>query len=69
MDGFPSDTRKSFKYLKDSIKDRTSTVIFRNIPFGTFSIIAFHDENNNGKFDKTWYGMPKEGVGVPNNPN
>ena len=35
---------------------------------GTYSAVAYHDENGNKKFDKNWIGIPTEGFGVSNNP-
>ena len=38
-----------------------------NVPAGTYAIIAFQDENNNGKLDKNLFGIPKERYGFSNN--
>jgi uncharacterized protein (DUF2141 family) len=35
---------------------------------GTYAIAVYHDENGNGKFDRSWTGLPTEGFGVSNNP-
>lgn len=35
---------------------------------GTYAIAVYHDENDNGKFDRSWSGLPSEGFGVSNNP-
>jgi uncharacterized protein (DUF2141 family) len=43
-------------------------VVFRNIAPGTIAVSAFHDENDNGRFDTNFVGMPLEGVGLSNNP-
>ncbi len=40
---------------------------FINIPKGKYSIALFHDENNNGKLDKNFFGLPEEGHGFSNN--
>jgi uncharacterized protein (DUF2141 family) len=31
---------------------------------GDYAISVFHDENSNGKLDRNFMGMPKEGVGI-----
>ena len=36
---------------------------------GIYAATAYHDENDNGKFDKNWAGLPLEGFGVSNNPS
>ena len=33
---------------------------------GRYALIAFHDENNNGEFDRTVVGLPAEGLGFSN---
>ena len=44
-----------------------STVVFENLESGTYSILCFHDRNNNGKMDFKDNGMPMEDYGVSNN--
>ena len=38
-----------------------------DLPEGRYAIKAFHDVNDNGKFDFNWAGMPKEPDGFSNN--
>ncbi len=33
---------------------------------GQYAIATYHDENGNGKFDRTWIGWPDEGLGFSN---
>jgi uncharacterized protein (DUF2141 family) len=49
------------------IKDGKATVSFEDIPYGTFAVKTFHDENSNGKLDTNFVGYPKEGFGFSNN--
>ena len=41
---------------------------FKNLPAGTYAIRLMHDENDNGKLDTNFVGMPTEGYGYSNNP-
>jgi uncharacterized protein (DUF2141 family) len=43
-------------------------VVFENVPFGNYAVSVLHDENSNGKMDKGFLGIPKEGFGTSNNP-
>ena len=45
------------------------TVLVRidGVPPGTYAAQAFHDENGNGKLDRTMLGLPKEAMGFSNN--
>jgi uncharacterized protein (DUF2141 family) len=69
--GFPDDTSKAIR--QDSVeidpKTMSAQVTFKNLPQGTFAISVLHDENGNGKMDKNFVGMPKEGYGASNNPS
>lgn len=35
---------------------------------GTFALAAYHDEDGDGRFDRTFLGLPAEGYGFSNNP-
>lgn len=50
-----------------TIEAGVSTVIFENIPVGTYAIVCFHDANENGKMDFQENGMPIESYGTSNN--
>jgi len=41
--------------------------VFRGISPGTYGLSAFHDENNNGKLDTNFLGMPVEDYCASNN--
>ena len=45
-------------------------IVTINIPIATLGPLAvatFHDENDNGKLDFNFIGIPKEGTGASNN--
>ena len=42
------------------IVDGQATVTFEDVPFGTYAISSFHDENSNDKLDTGVFGIPKE---------
>ncbi|NRB48077.1 MAG: DUF2141 domain-containing protein [Saprospiraceae bacterium] len=45
----------------------TMTVSLQDIPFGTYAISLFHDQNGNGKLDSNWMKIPKEPYGFSRN--
>lgn len=49
------------------IVDGKSTVTFENVEPGDYSVLCFHDKNNNGKMDFQENGMPLEDYGASNN--
>ncbi|HEX3485083.1 MAG TPA: DUF2141 domain-containing protein [Micropepsaceae bacterium] len=46
-----------------------TTTIIDNIPAGTYAAQVFLDENDNDDLDRTFIGIPEEGVGFSNNPS
>jgi uncharacterized protein (DUF2141 family) len=65
--GFPDTPEEAELMLSSKIVSRNADFIFKIIP-GKYAIAILHDENSDGKINKTWYGKPKEGFGVSNNP-
>ena len=65
---FPEHDEKAFKRGEVlSISDAKAEIDFTGIPPGKYALVCYHDENNNGKFDRNVLGMPKEGYGFSNN--
>jgi uncharacterized protein (DUF2141 family) len=67
-EGFPSDTRAAVIYKAAIDPDtRASRLVIEGLPPGDCAVMAFHDENGNGKLDKNLVGIPKEDYGASNN--
>ena len=58
---------KTYKGVVADIDDNKSTVVFNNVPKGVYAISFIHDENDNGKMDTNFMGIPKEDYGCSNN--
>lgn len=43
------------------------TVVFENLKPGDYAVSVIHDKNDNGKLDKNFIGIPKEGFAFGNN--
>ena len=59
--------KKAFKINSSTIKYNTATVVFNDLSKSEYTVMVYHDENNNGKLDKNFIGMPKEAVACSNN--
>ena len=46
----------------------TVTSVFRDLPPGRYAVIAYHDENGDGKLNLRFGMFPIEGRGLSNNP-
>lgn len=66
--GFPDKPERALARRVRKISSTAHEVTFENVPYGTYAISVLHDENSNGKMDKTFIGIPREGFGVSNNP-
>ncbi len=42
--------------------------VFKDLPPGRYAVIAYHDENANGRLDLRFGMIPAEGYGLSNNP-
>jgi len=60
------DAKIPLQKLIGDIKELTSTVTFKNLPFGNYAIICFHDINENDLLDFDGF-FPVEDYGVSNN--
>lgn len=47
-------------------KRGTQTTVFTQLPPGRYATIVIHDENDNGRLDKNFWGVPTEGYGFGN---
>jgi len=61
--------KKPLKTLRIDLAPGTAvTGVFRDVPEGTYAVVAFHDENGNSKVDRNLIGIPTEKIGFTNNP-
>lgn len=70
-DGFGRfDTRRALatRSVPAAPGGRPVRVTFENVPPGRYALSAFHDADGDGKLKTNFIGMPREGVGVSNNP-
>lgn len=65
-DGFPDDSSKAGKKTRSKIENGQAVCIFGGVAPGEYAVSVFHDENGNGRLDRNFVGMPKEGVGASN---
>lgn len=64
-EGFPK-TEYAFTGKAVEIDAAAAHCTFDGLKDGSYAVAVFHDENGNGKFDRNFIGMPKEGYGFSN---
>ncbi len=60
---YPSEQKKAYGRFVVPIKNKKVTFTFENLPYGEYAISVHHDEDNNGKVNTNWIGIPNEGLG------
>ena len=65
--GFPKDPKTAIRLAHARIVNGISTFRFDKLPAGNYAAAAYHDENNNGRLDNNFFGVPTEGTGTSNN--
>lgn len=65
--GFPSADKLAAKLLSVPAQKGRQVVVITGLQPGQWAIAAYHDENDNGKMDTNWLGVPKEKYGASNN--
>jgi len=63
--GLLNDSTRVVGVAMRAVKGTQSTV-FKNLPSGSYAIIVFHDEDDNGMLDENYWGVPIEGYGFSN---
>jgi uncharacterized protein (DUF2141 family) len=67
--GFPICQKSpSAVVLKAPITGATMRVSFKGVAPGLYAVSVHHDADSDGKLKTNFIGMPKEGVGISNNP-
>ncbi len=66
--GFPADRRQALGSRFAAIEGNVCRVRLEKIPYGSYAVSAFHDENGDGVLQKGLFGVPREGVGASRNP-
>ena len=64
---YPKEPSAAYRLSFSDIHNSKSIVLLAGIPQGTYAIACYHDENDNGKLDSNFLGIPKEGTGASNN--
>jgi len=62
-----SSKSKSITQASVAVKNKRAETVFRDLPYGSYAVKVYHDENGNGQLDKGWMGIPTERYGFSNN--
>lgn len=65
---FPTKSRLAFMKKRTTANNLKAQIVFDDVPYGLYALTSHHDENSNGKLDRSFIGYPAEGFGLSNNP-
>jgi uncharacterized protein (DUF2141 family) len=66
--GFPLSDTSEVQSGCTRITGKTITKHFYGLKRGTYAVAVVDDQNGNQKLDSDFFGIPKEGFGISNNP-
>lgn len=68
--GFPTESDSCYRMqiVKSVPKSKKATMVWNDLPYGTYALTVHHDENNSIWMDKNFLGYPTEAFGLSNNP-
>ncbi len=66
--GFPSDTKNAVQRQCLKITDAPLRMTLKQLQPGSYAVAVLHDENNDGKANRNFLGIPTEGFGFSQNP-
>ncbi|ELR99500.1 DUF2141 domain-containing protein [Gloeocapsa sp. PCC 73106] len=67
-DGYPSNITEAIRLSSVLIETTPQVILFEELAYGTYAIVAFHDENGDSKLNTNFLGIPKEGIGFSGDP-
>ncbi|HAX46854.1 MAG: DUF2141 domain-containing protein [Nitrospinaceae bacterium] len=66
--GYPLDSSQAVRTYNGDVTHETMEIQLEEIAFGTYAVTVLHDEDKDGKMTTGFLGMPKEAIGISNNP-
>lgn len=63
-ENFPKKSEFASEKTIVKVNNKKAAIIFNDLPYGTYAVSIFHDENSNGKIDRTFIGFPAEPFGI-----
>lgn len=66
--GFPSRGDRAIASQCIRVSDASPGITFKDLHPGSYAVAVFHDANADGKLNKGFLGIPREGFGFSRNP-
>jgi uncharacterized protein (DUF2141 family) len=66
-EAFPRRSEEAIRRVRVPVKGKKARLQLTDLPYKSYAISVFHDENGNGKLDTNLIGIPTERLGASNN--
>jgi uncharacterized protein (DUF2141 family) len=68
-DGFPREDEKAVKAVRLPVdaSSHSALTVIRNLPAGDYAVAVYHDDNETGRLETNFLGIPQKGYGFSQN--
>lgn len=66
-DGFPDEPSRAVRASRIPIRGEAIEIVWRGLEPGSYALSFIHDENDDGRMNASWLGVPLEGGGFSRN--
>ena len=67
-EGYPLDSSKALRTVTGEVTHEIMEIALEGVPFGEYVVTIMHDADSSGEMTRGFLGMPKEAIGISNNP-
>jgi uncharacterized protein (DUF2141 family) len=67
-DTFPTKRNQAYAGITVPINGHRATAVFPELPPGDYAVAGYHDEDNDGRLDRSVIGIPSEGTAASRDP-
>jgi uncharacterized protein (DUF2141 family) len=68
-DGYPMKLEKAIISKYADINGLETLIEFPDLPYDSYAVCVYHDEDNNDRLNTNFIGIPKEGIAASNDAN
>ena len=67
-EGYPLDSSKALRSVTGEVTHEIMEIVIEGVAFGEYVVSVVHDADSSGEMTRGFLGMPKEAIGISNNP-
>ncbi len=67
-EGYPLDSSKAVRSVTGEVTHEIMEIVIEGVAFGEYVVTVVHDADNSGEMTRGFLGIPREAIGISNNP-